>query len=58
MASYGVFGYGTYSCTYAGTSLCDERCGSYDRCQGSGDWSGKDYSSKSRSEDTSESKEN
>ena len=41
MANYGPMGYGTYSCSYAGTSLCDsERCGSYDRCQGTGDWSG------------------
>lgn len=38
--SYGPLGYGRYSCSYSGTSLCDDRCSSYEQCRGTGDWSG------------------
>lgn len=41
MYSYGPLGYGRYSCSYAGTSLCmGSDCSSYDDCYGTGDWSG------------------
>lgn len=26
------------SCSYAGTSLCDDKCNSYEHCQGTGNW--------------------